>query len=299
MEVKIIRIRDKNYREIRLELFEGIELHHYFCVGGHEFPPMEDASREEDFGIHYCYRGGFEAKLANGKTHYRGAGSVTCSSSRIYHAFCRIPQGSYEGLSIFVFWKRLPGHLRELFEGMEIDFSLISNKFHLKRDWYRAEDPGSVRSLFEEICRELEDRNLRLLRAFVLALIAKVADWSIREIETAEEYIPQKKYHLVQAICRKLEQRENYSVPISRLIEKEPIGYRLFQKIFKEIYGLSPAQYRARHRIHEGCYLLTNTDKSIAEIAGLCGYDNPCKFSAAFKRYIGCTPSHYQRYQTF
>ena len=40
---------------------------------------------------------------------------------------------------------------------------------------------------------------------------------------------------------------------------------------------------------------LVETELSVAEIAGRLGYENPNKFSSAFKRVIGETPSAYRR----
>ena len=44
--------------------------------------------------------------------------------------------------------------------------------------------------------------------------------------------------------------------------------------------------------------LLHEKDKSVAEIAGLVGYDSPSKFTAVFKKMIGVTPFEYKtKYQ--
>ena len=46
--------------------------------------------------------------------------------------------------------------------------------------------------------------------------------------------------------------------------------------------------------MQKACQLLKETDKSIIEIANEMGYDNPNKFSTAFKNIIGNTPSEYK-----
>lgn len=40
---------------------------------------------------------------------------------------------------------------------------------------------------------------------------------------------------------------------------------------------------------------LINTQRSILEIASECGYDNGSKFSEAFRKVIGETPSEYRK----
>ena len=41
--------------------------------------------------------------------------------------------------------------------------------------------------------------------------------------------------------------------------------------------------------------LLKNTDLTVLEIAGMCGYDNGSKFAKVFKDVTGLSPSSYRR----
>ena len=41
--------------------------------------------------------------------------------------------------------------------------------------------------------------------------------------------------------------------------------------------------------------LLTETDSTIAEIAHQIGYENPNKFSSAFRQSLGMTPTQYRK----
>lgn len=43
---------------------------------------------------------------------------------------------------------------------------------------------------------------------------------------------------------------------------------------------------------------LIQTEKSVLEIAGECGYDNASKFSAAFKEIMGEAPLEYRKAHT-
>lgn len=40
---------------------------------------------------------------------------------------------------------------------------------------------------------------------------------------------------------------------------------------------------------------IEETEYSMAEIAGMLGYDNPSKFAAAFRSVVGCSPRKYKK----
>ena len=47
--------------------------------------------------------------------------------------------------------------------------------------------------------------------------------------------------------------------------------------------------------MHKATKLLTDTNLKIVEIAGKLGYENPNKFSTAFKKIIGMSPREYRK----
>ena len=52
--------------------------------------------------------------------------------------------------------------------------------------------------------------------------------------------------------------------------------------------------YLREYRLQTAQKLLTETDASIAEIAHRVGYENPNKFSSAFRQVFGMTPTEYR-----
>ena len=72
-------------------------------------------------------------------------------------------------------------------------------------------------------------------------------------------------------------------------------GY--FCQRFKSHTGYSPFEYVNRIRIAKSCELLAGTDKKIAEIATLCGFNHISYFNRIFVRITGETPSvHRKKY---
>ncbi len=68
-----------------------------------------------------------------------------------------------------------------------------------------------------------------------------------------------------------------------------------FQKLYKEIFGVSVIHDLIRNRLEYARYLLENTTYSIGAVAGLCGYENEVHFMRQFKKSVNLTPSEYRR----
>ncbi len=63
---------------------------------------------------------------------------------------------------------------------------------------------------------------------------------------------------------------------------------------FKQATGYSPIQYLLRRRIGEAQTLLISSSLSIAEIAGLTGFDSQNYFNAQFTKHVGIPPGKFR-----
>ncbi|MDR2630986.1 MAG: helix-turn-helix domain-containing protein [Spirochaetaceae bacterium] len=67
-----------------------------------------------------------------------------------------------------------------------------------------------------------------------------------------------------------------------------------FSTIFKEEMGENLSSYLNRLRVEKASCLLTETDLSLSEIAGSCGFEDQSWFSKIFKSYTGISPGKYR-----
>lgn len=75
------------------------------------------------------------------------------------------------------------------------------------------------------------------------------------------------------------------------------ISYSRFRKIFKEYTGLAPGQFQIQLKIHKAKELLTNTTKSVKEIAFELNFESNFYFSKLFKEKVGITPVQFRNKQ--
>lgn len=93
---------------------------------------------------------------------------------------------------------------------------------------------------------------------------------------------------------------ENYmdNLSLYELAKKAGLSEGHFCRLFKSFTGFTPFNYINRQRISKSCEYLTKTDKKIAEIALLCGYNNISYYNRAFHNLIKESPSSYRKRST-
>ena len=70
-------------------------------------------------------------------------------------------------------------------------------------------------------------------------------------------------------------------------------GY--LRRLFKKVWGVSPAAYVIRQRITLAKQLLLSGEEhSIAQVAASVGYSDPLYFSRLFKKHFGLSPVQYK-----
>lgn len=88
----------------------------------------------------------------------------------------------------------------------------------------------------------------------------------------------------------------NYSNKLSLelLSKRAALSPIYFHKLFKEYYGVTPAEYTLQVRISAAKQLLITTDDSLSKIATDCGFSSQSYFNYIFKKQTGFSPLKYR-----
>lgn len=91
--------------------------------------------------------------------------------------------------------------------------------------------------------------------------------------------------------------RENAckAITVDELANLLPIARSSFEKRYKALTGISPAQEIRNIRVDTARKLLTATHKTIEEIARAVGFQDPRPFIVFFKREVGLTPGEFRK----
>jgi AraC-like DNA-binding protein/ligand-binding sensor protein len=90
--------------------------------------------------------------------------------------------------------------------------------------------------------------------------------------------------------------RENYTrkVRLKEVADVSGLSAPYFSTVFKEEMGENLSNYLNRLRVDRAAKLLLETDLTLSEIAGSCGFEDQSWFSKIFKSYTGVSPGKYR-----
>lgn len=92
-----------------------------------------------------------------------------------------------------------------------------------------------------------------------------------------------------------IEEKLNDKLDLEKLAEISNFSKYHFSRIFAAMTGATPIEYLTGRRLERSAGYLKATDKTILEIASLCGFDTLSSFNAAFRKYYGKTPSELRK----
>nr|WP_294717284.1 helix-turn-helix transcriptional regulator [uncultured Gemmiger sp.] len=84
-------------------------------------------------------------------------------------------------------------------------------------------------------------------------------------------------------------------ITLAELAAKFHLSQSSLKLCFKALYGVPVAGYLRTVRMDTAARLLQESDLPVAEIAHRVGYEDPSRFSAAFRRHTGRRPTELRR----
>lgn len=91
-----------------------------------------------------------------------------------------------------------------------------------------------------------------------------------------------------------IHQRPHAAWSVGSLAAEANVSRAHFAKRFTDVMGQPPLSYLIEWRMHIAEELLSDPDRSVAEVAEAVGYTDPFAFSTAFKRLRGMTPRQFR-----
>ncbi len=87
----------------------------------------------------------------------------------------------------------------------------------------------------------------------------------------------------------------DWKVTVSDLARTVACSPTHLRRLFQQAFGVSPRQWLLEQRLQRAAYLLQVTEKSVQQIADICGFDSLSHFTRYFRRKFGCSPAQYRK----
>ncbi|WP_185932748.1 helix-turn-helix domain-containing protein [Streptomyces sp. WAC 01325] len=101
--------------------------------------------------------------------------------------------------------------------------------------------------------------------------------------------------HRVRSVTNYMRERLSEPLSLDDLARQASMSRFHFLRVFRESTGKTPHQFLTELRINAARQALERGDDTIALVGRRCGFTNPSHFSAAFRRFCGCSPAQYRK----
>ncbi len=179
------------------------------------------------------------------------------------------------------------------FRGRYIDERVQKGFFSPDRPIVFIGNDINIASFYTEVLREaqFEKKGFQLLISSIVLHILGIVVY--RQNATPYES---------SAISDKIDQAKNkmkmyigQNVSPEQIAQELGMGYTWFRSMFKEVTGISPAQYQQQLRYLQAKSLLLGSDLSISDIAYDLGFSSVHHFSTFFSKYEGISPRQFRK----
>ena len=246
--------------------------------------------------INYCVEGRFETSFSSHNNVILKPGDMALSSYDGIHgskSVSHFPLGHYEGLCLELDPVKAENWIKQNAPTFYIDFSTLRENL-LGNKWYTSIPAGPhCEHVFGELYEASSYMDLEIIRLKVLELLMLLV--RIPQKENNVDYYSSTQARMVERLRDQILKKQEEYVSLQQIATENNISVSYLEKLFKRIYGVSVYRYIKEYRLEQAAVELTNSTKTITQIAEKIGYDNASKFSECFKKRYEMTPSRYRR----
>lgn len=282
-------------RVVVYELFPGIEVAYasvhmdYF-----DFSETEKSFREKYVGFHYCREGRIEQEVDNEFFYLMpGDCSVVIRDSHIKQF--SLPLRHYHGISIGIDIDTAPEKFSSYLDNDGIMPLKVAKMLCGDRHSVILRSVEQLKHIFTESYAVDESLRRDYLKVKLLELMVVLYQLACSGTNIAQTSVPRTQAELVKQAAAHISKNINVKLNVKELSALFNVSETYLQSSFRAVYGMPVISFIRAQKMQSAAQVLIHTSRSVDEIAEEFGYINESKFSAAFKKIMGDSPSTYRR----
>lgn len=253
------------------------------------------ANNVEIFCIDHCREGSMEYEQNNDYCYYFEAGDLVVDNRRNHAGHIDYPLKHFHGISIGFYLPLAEEQLSREFKDFSVTLRSLQEKF-CKQSPYVIKASDEIEHIFSQLYRIPAKIKKDYFRIKIFELLLYLDALEIGEERAEKPYFYKSQVEKIKAIQRLMTEDLTKHYTIEGLSERFELSQTALKNCFKAVYGSPINRFMQTYRMNIATtMLLREKEKSVAEIAGLVGYDSPSKFTAVFKKMIGVTPLDYRK----
>jgi AraC-like DNA-binding protein len=274
-------------------VFPGIELI-YNDVHLQHF--RVDATPPENmFEINHCHEGRVECEVKSGEYLYVSKGDLAINLKANTSPQSNFPLSHYHGITISIDMDKTNDNISCLLEDVIIDLRELKQKLCDTRSFVVMRENESFEHIFSELYHVPDKIKLGYFRIKVLEVLLFLSGMNPEEIQQNKKYYEKKQVDTIKEIKEYITSNLSRKVTIAQISELFHMPSTSMKLCFKEVYGDSIYSFIKKYKMQQAAILLKESTESVTEIACRLGYDNASKFSEAFRKEFGMSPSVYRK----
>lgn len=275
------------------QVFPGVELYYNDIHMG--YCSQNQFAAKNMIEINHCRIGRFECSFGENSCCYMAEGDLSISAMRKKKSNSCFPLNHYHGISVIINLDELLPEMRQIMELLNIDLYYIQTYICDGNRCCIMRANPSIEHIFSELYHIREKRKPGYIKIKILELLLFLSDLNTSEEVLQTNYFNQDRVALVKTIASYITEDLTIHHTIEQLSQKFEISATALKKYFRGVYGTSVYSYLRTYRLQVAQKMLLKTDRSVTEIAGNIGYENPNKFTAAFKELYGRSPTAFRK----
>ena len=247
------------------------------------------------FVIDHCREGKMEYLAAENAYAYVGAGDIKMDKRLTHTGRFVFPSSHYHGLTIGFDMEIAAAALAEEVKDFPVDLIKLQEKYCPGRYTNLIHEKGAAEHIFGELYQVPEKIRIPYFKIKIMELLLYLDALELPKEQEERPYYYKTQVEKVKAIQAFLAEHmaENYTQ--EDLSARFEIPLTGMKNCFKSVYGMSIGAWLTDYRMNRAAeFLRADRQKSVAEIAGLVGYDSASKFAIAFRKIMGMSPVEYR-----
>lgn len=295
-ECKILRVDDESGEGTMTiySVFDGVYLmfndfHMKCCYSGF-------SCEESVLCIDHCREGRIEHRTDKDMLYYMEAGDMRIDK-RVHHTGnMNFPLCHYHGATIGFQLDKAENAFKAEMPSVSVDLKLIAEKFGNGEKPFVMRKNEIAERIFADLYNVPSEIRRDYFRIKISELIVQLGAMKIQEQNEEKPYFYSGQIEKIKAIHEFMVSDLTKSYTLDVLSEKFDMSLSALKNCFKAVYGSPVYSYMREYKMNYAASLLVQ-DRCIKinEIASLVGYDNPSKFSAAFRDTMGVSPIEYRK----
>lgn len=278
-------------------IFAGIELI-FNQFRAFQLEMKEYSAGQEDIRaieINHCKRGAYRCVLEDGALAGVDEGELAANIWSVKRKNAMFPSGYYYGAELLIHIDRANEALLQFFRTFGIDLFEIQRKLLKNHGGTAISTPPELEYAFHALYEGRRRKNEGYLRIKVMEILKFLTDTPFETCLSEHVYVSGARQKRLHELALYLREHPENTDTIPELAEKAGLPASSLKCGFKDMFGKPLHTWRRENRILRAQELLLKKEKKISEIALLCGYENASKFSQAFRRQTGLTPTEFCR----